>query len=211
MREQERLRNSSRLQEIILGNQWLKLTWVVWQQEVPVRKKVLPLRTNQENSGGAQRRVEKPIHMSHQPPEILAGIHLGWEVARTTRKYAESDQIWAQARWLPRDNPETTHNHKTWDCGPQGRAVILGSCTTLLLSVQAPLPNKVFFFFYFVSTVSPRTIHFWVFDKHLLSRPGKGPPSCSILTQIVWNYPAWEICFFRLRRCGFNPCVRKIP
>ena len=149
MREQERLRNSSRLQEIILGNQWLKLTWVVWQQEVPVRKKVLPLRTNQENSGGAQRRVEKPIHMSHQPPEILAGIHLGWEVARTTRKYAESDQIWAQARWVPRDNPETTHNHKTWDCGPQGRAVILGSRTTLLLSVQAPLPNKVFFFLLF--------------------------------------------------------------
>ena len=153
MREKERLRNSSRLQEIILGNQWSKLTWVVWQQEVPIRKKVLPPKTNQENSGGAQRRVEKPTHMSYEPPEILAGIHHGWEIARTTRKYAESDQIWAQARRLPRDNPETMHDHKTWDCDPQNRAVILGSCTTLLLSVQAPLTNKVFFFFSFTLSV----------------------------------------------------------
>ena len=180
MREKERLRNSSRLQEIILGNQWSKLTWVIWQQEVPIRKKVLPPKTNQENSGGAQRRVEKPtICPTNLPKSLLESI-------MAERLHAPPGSMLSQTKYghKQEDCPETTQKlcmtikpeiviHKT----EQLFWVPVPPCCSL--SRHPLLIKFFFFFFYFVSTVSPRTIHFWVFNKHLLFRPGKGPPSCN--------------------------------
>ena len=47
-----------------------------------IRHLVLPLETNQENSGMAKRREEMSTHnMSCQLPRILhSGMHLGWEI-----------------------------------------------------------------------------------------------------------------------------------
>ena len=61
--------------------------------------------------------------------------HPSWlNKAYTTRKDPES-------AWLAKDNPETNH-HKTQDCEPCGRAVLLGSLI-LLLSTLVPFPNKI--------------------------------------------------------------------
>ena len=72
----------------------------------------------------------------------------------------------------PRNQP---NYHKTRDCEPRGRAVLLCSLT-LLLSAPPPLPIKPLAL---SACVSPRTIHFRVLDKSPLSGPGRGPPSCN--------------------------------
>ena len=89
--------------------------------------------------GKVKKSEETPVHMSYQPPRILlAGIHLGWVVACATRPWV---------RMIGQRQPRNwSHHHKTQDCEPCGRAVLLGSLT-LLISTQAPLPNKVSCFF----------------------------------------------------------------
>ena len=67
-----------------------------------------------------------------------------------------------------------SHHHKTRDCKPCDRAVLLGSLT-LLLSTQVPFPIKSLAL---SAHVSPWTIHFWVLDKSPVLGPGRGPPSC---------------------------------
>ena len=83
--------------------------------------------------------------------------HPSWlNNASATRKDSESE-------WLTQN-----HHHKTWDFKPHGRAVLLGSLT-LLLSVQAPFPNKIACF---VNTCfssdnsfpSVRRAHFWALE-----------------------------------------------
>ena len=118
--------------------------------------------------GKVKRREETPVHMSYQPPRLLlAGIHLGWAVVRATRKDPESE-------WLARDNPETNPitlkpetvsyvaEQSSWiplpSCSPPGRPFPIKS-----LAVSA--------------RVSPRTIHFQMWDKSPLSGPGRGSPS----------------------------------
>ena len=57
------------------------------------------------------------------------------------------------------------HHHKTRDCEPRSREVLLGSLT-LRLSAQAPLRN--------IARVSPRILPFWVLDQSPASGPWKG-------------------------------------
>ena len=133
--------------------------------------------TNQKNTGKVKRRKETLVYMSYQHPRILlAGLHLVWVIACTTRRYPESE-------WLARDNPETnpitikpeTASHTaeqfSWVplpcCSPPGCSFPI---TSLALSAR----------------VSPWTIHFWVLDKSPLSGPGRGPPSCN---NSVHNFP----------------------
>ena len=128
--------------------------------------------TNWKNSGEVKRREETPVHMSYQPRRTLhAGTHLGW-VMLTPPGRTLSQKDWPETTW------KLTQHHKTWDCEPRGRAVLLGSLT-LLLSTQAPLPNTKSLAL--SACVSPWTIHFWVLDKTPLSGPGRGPPSCNSL------------------------------
>ena len=125
-------------------------------------------KTNQED-------WEEPIGGRRQPtsqdlwrwnPPWLKGVHV-------TRKDPEPDQVWVKQDDWPETNPETKpHSHKARNCEPRGRAVLLGSLN-LLFSTQEPLPNKVSCF---VSTHSPRTIHFWVSDKSPFSGPGREFP-----------------------------------
>ena len=108
-----------------------------------------------------------PVHMSYQHPRmLLAGIHLGWAM-RTQPGRTLSQNDW------PETTQEIIPSYKTQDREPQGRPVLLGP-HTLLLSAQAPLPNKVSL----SARVSPWTIHFSVLDKSPLLCPGRGSPSC---------------------------------
>ena len=92
--------------------------------------------TNRKNLGKVKRREEMPVHMSYQPPRILlTGIHLGWAMRSPPRRTLSLND------WLETTR-KVAHSHKTWDCEPHGRAVLLGSLT-LLLSTQAPLPHEV--------------------------------------------------------------------
>ena len=97
--------------------------------------------------------------------------------ACATRKDPESE-------WLAGDNPETNPiNHKTRDCEPCGRAVLLGPLT-LLLSTQVLPPRKSLLL---CQHVSLQTIHFQVLDKSPLLVPGRGPPSYNILTHYMYH------------------------
>ena len=44
--------------------------------------------------------------------------------------------------WIRMSGQRLIHHHKTQDCEPRGRAVLLGSLT-LLLSARAPFPSKI--------------------------------------------------------------------
>jgi len=86
--------------------------------------------------------------------------------ACTTRKDSES-------KWLAKDNLETnpiTIELFSWDplpsCSLPGRPFPVKS---LALSAH----------------VSPRIIHFRVLDKSPISGPGRGPPSCNTLTNVI--------------------------
>lgn len=160
MREKERLRNSSRLQEIILGNQWLKLTWVAWQQEVPIWRKVLPPKTNEENSGRVQRRWRsQSICPTNLPKSLLESI-------LTERLHAPSGRMLSQTKYGHKQNdcPEATQKL----CITIKPEIVIHEAEQLFwvpvppccsLSRQ-PFPIKCFFFY--LSVLSPRTIHFCV-------------------------------------------------
>ena len=95
---------------------------------------------------------------------LLAGIHLGWAMCEPPgRTLSQSD-------W-----PETTrnqsHHHKTLRLRATWRAVLLGSLTCCS-PPRRPFPIKSPAL---SARVSPRTIHFWVFDKS----PLLGSPSCN--------------------------------
>ena len=61
-----------------------------------------------------------------------------------------------------------THHHKTRECEPHGRAVLLGFLP-LQLSTWAPLPQKVSGF---ASKCVSWDIHFQVLDKRVLGEVG---------------------------------------
>ena len=65
-----------------------------------------------------------------------------------------------------------SHHHKTQDCEPCGRAVLLGSLT-LLLSTQLPFPNKISCF---VSTCVSSDNSFPSLRQEPSFRPWKGSP-----------------------------------
>ena len=120
---------------------WSPLAWAI-SQEVLIRNTVLPPKANQENSAGAK--GETPVHMSYQPSRIpVAGIHLGCEMPPPPGRIL-SQIKYGPSKVIGQRQLETNkhHYHKTWDCEPHGRAVLLGSLT-LLLSTRVPLPNKV--------------------------------------------------------------------
>ena len=70
---------------------------------------------------------------------------------------------------------DESHRHKTRDCEPRGRAVLLGSLT-LALSARRPFPIRPLAL---PARVSPWTLHFWVLDRSPLSSPGSSPHTCS--------------------------------
>ena len=94
--------------------------------------------------------------------------------ACATRKGPESE-------WLAKDNPDANPTHKTRDCRPRGRAVLLGSLT-LLFSAWVPRLSKISC--KVSGCMPPWTIHFQVSDTSPLSGSGRGPPSCKTMR---WN------------------------
>ena len=80
------------------------------------------------------------------------------------------------------DWPETTHHHKTQDCEPHGKAVLLGSLT-LKLWLET-LPNKVS---WLVSTCVSLD-NFWVFAKSPHRGPRKDFVSCNTATFSVLTW-----------------------
>ena len=75
-------------------------------------------------------------HVRPPPRILLSGIYLGWT------RHAPPGRTLSQNDWLKTTRKLIPHHHKTWDYKPHGRAVLLGSLT-LLLSIQAPFPNKI--------------------------------------------------------------------
>ena len=75
--------------------------------------------------------------------------------------------------------------HFPWACKPHGRAVLLGSLT-LVLSTQAPLPNKVL-----SACMFSWTIHFQGLDKTRLLGPGRGPPSSNSFSDLAYFQGLW--------------------
>ena len=104
-------------------------------------------------------------NMSCLPVRNLSDdIHLGWEICTPTRKDLESDQLWAQARWLARDKPEGCHSY--W--------------------AQLTLFARVFFHTYFAS--NEHLIYFPILvsfvkdkDRGPFSSPSGRPPSYKVL------------------------------
>ena len=110
-------------------------------------------------------------HIWPPPRILLAGIHLGWT------RHAPPGR--SESEWLATDNPETnpititpeTASHVTellsWvplpSCSPPG----------------CPFPVKSLAL---SAHVSPRIIHFRGLDKSPVLGPGRGPPSCYIVT-----------------------------
>ena len=81
-----------------------------------------------------------------------------------------------------------SHHHKTRDCEPRGRAVLLVSLTYCSLP-GCPFPIKSLAL---SAHVSPRTVHFWVLDKSPASGPGRGPPSYNNSSILAWRIPWTE-------------------
>ena len=73
-----------------------------------------------------------------------------------------------------------SHHHKTQDCEPRGRAVLLGSLT-YCSPPGCPSPIKSLAL---SAHVSPRPIHFRVLDVSPVQGPGRGPPSCNKTTAV---------------------------
>ena len=111
--------------------------------------------------------------MSCQSPRNPhSGIHLGWKMQ--TPQGRTLSQIKHEPRKMigqqqPRSSP---HYHKTWDCGPCGRAVLLVSLT-LLPSTQAHIYYKIFCF---VSKCVSLDISFQNVRQEPTLRLWKGPP-----------------------------------
>ena len=115
----------------------------------------------------------KEISHVWPPPRILlSGIHLGWiRCAHPGRTLSQND-------WL-RPTRKVIPSHKTRDCKPCDTAVLLGSLPllyTYCFPPRCPFPIKSLAL---SAHVSPRTTHFWVLDKSLVSGPGRIPPSCN--------------------------------
>ena len=138
---------------------WLFVTpWTV------ARQAPLSMDSPGENTGVVchfhlQRRGEEtsPLNLLPTSQTLSCWKSFWLSDAHAIGKGPASDWMRTWARWLARDNPNSPNptHRKTWDCKPQGRAVLLVSLT-LLLSTPASLFNKVFCF---VSTVAPWTIH----------------------------------------------------
>ena len=91
----------------------------------------LPLTGRIQERSKAEKRCQS-ICPTNLPEFFLP--HPSWlSNACNTKKDPKSER-------LAKDNPETNH-HKTWDCKPHGRVVLLSSFI-LLLSTQVSLSNK---------------------------------------------------------------------
>ena len=125
-------------------------------------------RTNKPHQLEKFRKGQKETPCDWPPPRILlSGIHLGWT------RYAPPRRTPSQNDWLKTTQKLIPHHHKTRDCKPHGRAVLLGSLT-LLLSTQAPFPNKISCF---VSTCVSSDNSFPSVRQEPSLGPWKGPPS----------------------------------
>ena len=95
--------------------------------------------------------------------------------ACTTRKDSES-------KWLAKDNVETNPITIKPETASQVTELFswvpLPSCSP----PRRPFPIKPLAL---SAHVSPWTIHFWMLDKSPLLGPGRGPPSCNNLTNVI--------------------------
>ena len=123
--------------------------------------------------------------------------HASWlSHACATRKDSESE-------WLAKDHPET--NPITIQPETASHAADRFSCVPLpyCSPLGAPFQIKSLV----LSThVSPPTIHFWVLDKSPVSGPGRGPPSCNIISMIIilLKFPTTNTYF-----CDLNVTVKE--
>ena len=104
-------------------------------------------------------------HIWPPPRILLSGIHLGWT------RHAPPGRTLSQNDWINTTRKLIPHHHKTRDCKPHCR-VLLGSLT-LLLSTQAPFPNKISCF---VSTCVSLDNSFLSVRQEPSFRPWKGFP-----------------------------------
>ena len=138
---------------------------------------VLAWKTNQENSGGAERKEEMPAcNMFYQPTRILS---LESILAERYMHHQEGPCFrpnMSQARWLARDNPETN-------------SIIIKLETVSHVAEQfswfplpcrsppgCPFPIKSFAL---SAGVTSQTTHFQVLDKSPVLDLGRCPPSCN--------------------------------
>ena len=143
--------------------------WVVLWQEVLLRNTELISHQQPERSKG-----DPTCPTTSQNPSLC----LGWlNKACTTRKDSESE-------WLATDNPETNPIHKTQDCKPCDRAVLLGSLT-LLLSTWVPFPNKI-------SGFVRRCVSSDNSFPSIRQQPGFGPRKGSSFLQHCLGFPRQE-------------------
>ena len=107
----------------------------------------------------------------------LASIHLGWVMR------VPPERLWIR-RIGQRPPRNYSHHHKTRDCEPHGRAVLLGSLTPLL-STRVPFPNKISCF---VSTCVSSGDSFLRVRQESSFWPWKGSP---FLQQKDWCF--WTV------------------
>ena len=101
--------------------------------EVLVRNMELISHHQMDEFGKGQK---EPPHIQPPPRILLSGIHLGWT------RHTRPGRTLSQNDWLKTTQKLIPHHHKTRDCKPHCRAVLLGSLT-LLLFTQAPFPSKI--------------------------------------------------------------------
>lgn len=91
-----------------LGPDWVEdketISSFLWSRGFPIPAHAQ--RRSSVSGRGQRREAMSACNMSCQPLRYLgSGIWLGWAMHAPTRKGPESGQIWAQARWLAKDNP----------------------------------------------------------------------------------------------------------
>ena len=129
-----------------------------------------PSKEHKTNKPPRTGRVQEGSKGDTQNPSLW---HPSWlNKACTTRKDSESE-------WLAKVNPET--NLITIKPEAASHVAELFSWVPLLYCSppRCPFPIKSLAL---SAHVSPRTIHFRLLDKSLVSGPGRGPPSCNRLT-----------------------------
>ena len=123
--------------------------------------------------------------MSYQPPRVfLSGIHLGWTICTPPgRTLSQND--WPETTLKLTPSPQNLILSTMW------KSSSLGFPYPAALCLGSPFPIKPLTL---SIHVSPRTIHFWILDKNLLSGPERDPPSCNSFLAVK----QCKHCFFFL-------------
>ena len=161
----------------VLGNHWLKLLPCPGMSCMSyLTTRAANKETNWENSGGAKRKEEPSVHIFCQPPRILlSGLYLGWEICTSPRRIL-SQTKYGPSKITDQRQPRYQPHYNTWDWAT--RQSSFPEFVTLLLSTQAPLSSKVF---YFVSTCVSSDSSFLSVKQKPMPGHWKGSPSSTKL------------------------------